>query len=248
MEEALQPLETDQQTGPPNYFVLGIAASVALHLACTALLLALPQGPATRQSVTYVDLRLPQQHAVAMTPPSQAPKPVPQPPQPHPAAETPPAETPTAPEPAPLSQQAKPLPEQPPAPATAQVAQEPSRTTLGMGLTRGYFKSLGDGETLREGVKGYYQELLQKVNEKWWLDQQIDKRQVAPLIINLVVARNGEIVDTQIMASSGNPRYDRVVQTALAAAGPLPPLPATFDGNFFEAPIRLVPPLNLMAW
>jgi protein TonB len=50
------------------------------------------------------------------------------------------------------------------------------------------------------------------------------------------------------MIGSGNRRYDSEVRKALAAAGPLPPLPANYEGDFFAAPVQLVPPLNLMGW
>ena len=119
---------------------------------------------------------------------------------------------------------------------------------MGLGLTKGYFKTLGEGETLRAGVKEYYLDMLQVINEKWWMDQQIDKRHLAPVIINITLARNGMIVDSRILQGSGNSRYDKAVLAALTAASPLPPLPASFDGDFFQAPIRLIPPLNLMAW
>ena len=123
-----------------------------------------------------------------------------------------------------------------------------SHTAIGLGLTKGYFRGLGDGGTLREGIKGYYLEMLQGINEKWWLDQQLDKRNLAPVVVNITVARNGEIIGSEIMKGSGNPRYDKAVLAALLAASPLPPLPPSYEGESFQAPIRLVPPLNLMAW
>ena len=129
-------------------------------------------------------------------------------------------------------------------PAAATPMEELSHTTLGLGLTKGYFKSLSDGDTLRVDIKEYYLELLQRINEKWWLDQ-FDQQRVNPIVISITVARNGDIVGSTVMISSGNPRYDRAVQRSLVAAGPLPPLPPDYEGNFFQAPIRLVPPLNL---
>ena len=242
MEEALQPLdEADHPIKPNTPFIMGIAASVILHLAFTALLLGLPGGGSpARQSITYVDL-------------GAAPAPVPMTP---PAREAIPErdllepETPSIPEAPPAPQDAA-LPEQPePLPrqtaAQQEVSEERSSTILGLGLTKGYFKSLGDGETLRDDIKGYYLEMLQGINEKWWLDQ--DQKQVNPIVVNITVARNGEIVGSDVVVSSGNPRYDRAVQRSLKAAGPLPPLPDSYHGDFFQAPIRLVPPLNLMAW
>ena len=243
MEEALQPLdEADQPIRPNKHLILGIAASVILHLICTVALLGLPGGGSpSRQSITYIDLGA----AAAqkpMTPPAKA---APQ------EKELLPPEMPTVPETPPAPQQARAeepnaAPEQPA--AQNRVEEERSHTTLGLGLTKGYFRSLGDGETLRLDIKEYYLEMLQGINEKWWLDQQLDQKRVDPIVINITVARNGDIVGSAVMISSGNPRYDKAVQKSLAEAGPLPPLPADYEGDFFQAPIRLVPPLNLMAW
>jgi periplasmic protein TonB len=243
MEEALQPLEADQRIRSNKYFALGIAASVILHLICTIALF-LPQGSPAPPSVTYIDLSMAQRPAPMTAPPKEA--------APEKVAQKPELplvpDTPLAPEPHPEAQQLKAVPDQPAVTQDTKVEEQRSRTTFGLGLTKGYFKSLGDGETLREGVKGYYLEMLQGINEKWWLDQQLDKRRIDSIVVNVTVARNGEIVGSKIMMSSGNPRYDRAVLSALTAASPLPPLPASYEGEFFQAPIRLVPPLHLMAW
>jgi len=246
MEDTLQPLEA-VQIKPNKYLILGIAVSVILHLVCAFLMLGLPSGsPAPSPLVTYIDLNAALRPApvtvppkavppVAMTPPEAAPKPQPPPP----------------PEIPPQAKQPEALSPQPAAAAAARetrVEEPRSHTTMGLGLTKGYFKSLGEGETLREGVKQYYLEMLQVINEKWWMDQQIDKRRLAPIVVTITIARNGAITDSMILRGSGNSRYDKAVLAAIAAASPLPPLPANFDRDTFQAPIRLVPPLNLMAW
>ena len=244
MEEALQPLETDQHTRYNKYLALGIAASVILHLICTFVLFSLPQGSQAPSSVTYVDLGSPQHAAPITAPPKEA-----APEQVAPKPEMPLAtEKPIAPELPLQDQESKALPDQPAATEVPKVEEQRSLTTLGLGLTKGYFKSLGGGETLREGIKGYYLEMLQGINEKWWLDQKLDKRKLNSVVVNLTVARNGDIVGSNVLVSSGNSAYDRAVVAALIAASPLPPLPQSYKGDFFQAPIRLVPPLNLMAW
>ena len=254
MEDALQPLEA-VQIKPNKYLVLGIAVSVLLHLACAFLLFGQPAGPpAPSPAVTYIDLNAPPHPAITVpTKITMPPKPV-QEPRPPQVSENPP-----------LAPQSEALPAKPAesaAPATAAASAEPvaaapqetrmeeqrSHTTMGLGLTKGYFKSLGEGETLREDVRGYYLEMLQGINEKWWMDQQLDKRRIDPVVVSITMARNGEIVGSEIIRGSGNPRYDKAVLAAVAAASPLPPLPASYEGDFFQAPIRLVPPLNLMAW
>ncbi|GAB7026079.1 energy transducer TonB [Geotalea toluenoxydans] len=121
------------------------------------------------------------------------------------------------------------------------------QVSVGLGATRGYFRSLGDGETLREDIQAYYFELLQNINEKWWLDKDIDRMGIKEVVMNIVIARDGTIVAKELVHSSGNTGYDKAVLKALAGAGSLPPLPETYNGDFFLAPIRLVAPLNLLA-
>jgi protein TonB len=244
MQEALPPLETDQQIRSHRNLALGIAASIVLHVICTIVLLGLPQGSQAPQSITYIDLKTLPSVAPMTAPPKEA-----TPEQPAPKPEMPLVpDTPVVPEAAAQAQQSKTVPEQPEAIEPPRAEEQLSHTTLGLGLTKGYFKALGGGETLRVGVKEYYLEMLQGINEKWWLDPKTDKNRIRPMVVNITVARNGEIVGTSIMSSSGNPRYDRAVVAALTAASPLPPLPATYKDPFFQAPIRLVPPLNLMSW
>jgi len=251
MEEALEPLEAeaDQHSKSAGKLALAIAVSVVLHLICSVILFSLPQGASSsRPSVTYVDLKS-----------VQLPTPVPAPPAAT-APEPEPAADPVAPEPEelavpvapappapPVAQQAEPPQDQPVAAETGPVEAELPLTTLGIGLTKGYFQGLGNGETLRVGIKEYYMEMLEGINQKWWVDPQLNKRRSAVVVV-ITVARNGEIVNSSILASSGDRSYDRAVLAALTAASPLPPLPDSFMGDFFEAPIRLVPPLNLLAW
>lgn len=242
MEDALRPLAAVQQLKASKYLVLGITGSIILHLVCAFVLLGQPaEAPAPSPSVTYIDLSAPKRPASMVAPPQETTPPKVQEPQPAPQ----PAPIPAS---APRAQQPEAVSAQPAAAQEIRVEEPRSHTVMGLGLTKGYFKSLGEGETLREGVKGYYLEMLQVINEKWWIDQQIDKRNLAPVIVNITVARNGEIIESYIMSGSGNPRYDRAVLASLAAASPLPPLPADYDRETFQAPIRLVPPLNLMAW
>lgn len=248
MEEALQTLANeDEQVKPINNLAVGIAASVVLHLICSVVLIVMPHGPESRQSVTYIDLNLPQAQAPSMTPPAKKPAPVVAP-KPEPPVLTEKQPVPDVPkEPAPV-EQPKAATEQPVATQPPKVEEKRSATTLGLGLTKGYFKSLAEGESLRPVVKSYFLDMLQGINEKWWVDQQFEGKNIAPLVVYIRVARNGEIVNSEVMISSGNPRYDRAVLAALKAASPLPPLPAEYQFEFFEAPLRLVPPLNLMAW
>jgi periplasmic protein TonB len=237
MDDTLQPPGAVPQLKPHKNLLIGIAASVALHLIFALVLLGLPSGPPQHtQSVTYLDLKA-----------LQAPAPMEAPSKTAPVPETLPEDQPPV-QPPPVQQAQPAANSAPQATQQTKVEEERTRTVMGLGLTKGYFKSIAEGETLRVGIREYYLDMLQVVNEKWWLDQQIDKRRVAPIVINITVARNGEILACNVMKTSGDRRYDKAVVAALIAASPLPPLPPSFTGDVFQAPIRLVPPLNLMAW
>ncbi|TGU70825.1 TonB family protein [Geomonas terrae] len=243
MEDALDPLEEEEYTLRPNkQFVLGLAASLFLHTVLAVVLVGLPSGGGgapPRPAVTYVDLKsIPAPAAPAVKPqPEPTPQPMKSDEEAEPLPETPPArELPQA-----AQQVASPVP-----PTPAQAAVEETKSSFGMGLTKGFFKALSDGDSLRPDIKEYYQNVLQGVNEKWWLEQKDDK--VKTIVVNLMIDRSGRILGSNIMISSGNIVYDRAVQKMLESAGPLPPVPESYTADVFMAPIRLVPPLNLMSW
>jgi periplasmic protein TonB len=245
IEEAL-PAPDAQQLKRTSYFGLAIAGSLLLHGICSIILIGLPGGPATSPSVTYLDLSMaqPQQAAPTAAPAKPEPQlaPLPEKPAVPEKVETP--------EPAPQAVQANAVPEQPAAapPQAKREDEQLPHSMLGLGLTRGFFKSLGEGESLRVGVKEYYLQMLQGINEKWWVNEELQKGKIRPVVLNVVIARSGEIVASNVLMSSGNIRYDNAVLAALKSASPLPPLPQSYQGDFFQAPIRLVPPLNLMSW
>ncbi len=118
--------------------------------------------------------------------------------------------------------------------------------SLGLSITSGYFSSIGEGETLRDDIRVYYFEMLRRINEKWWLNRESRQTGRKSAVFYLVIARNGAIVDRMLMESSGNPASDRAMMQALEAANPLPPLPDTYRGDFFQAPLRFNMPLNLL--
>ena len=119
--------------------------------------------------------------------------------------------------------------------------------SFGLGLTTGYFSSLAEGETLRKDIRDYYFSMLREINEKWWLNNEGHSGGLRGAIVQIVVARNGMIVDKTIIRSSGNPSFDRAIFQTLEKANPLPPLPDDYQLNYFSAPLRFIAPLNLFA-
>ncbi|HEY5974994.1 MAG TPA: TonB family protein [Geobacteraceae bacterium] len=120
------------------------------------------------------------------------------------------------------------------------------RTAIGFGMTSGYFGSFADGETLRDDIRNYYFDLLRKVNEAWWTEGVASPGWLRGATVNLVIDREGRLVTKVIIQSSGNREYDQALLAALDRAVPLPPLPVTYQGEQFMAPLRFVAPLNLM--
>lgn len=119
--------------------------------------------------------------------------------------------------------------------------------SFGLGLTSGYFSSLAKGETLRNDIKDYYFSMLREINEKWWLANEGDGDRARGAIVEIVIARNGMIVNKTLVRSSGSPAFDRKIFTTLEKANPLPPLPNDYQMNYFSAPIRFVAPMGLFA-
>ncbi len=118
--------------------------------------------------------------------------------------------------------------------------------SLGLSMTNGYFTSIGDGDTLRDDIREYYFEMLRRVNEKWWLNKDGHGKGGRSAVFYLIIARDGKIVDRMLVESSGSPACDKAMLQALEAASPLPPLPETYRGDFFQAPLRFNLPLNLL--
>ncbi len=119
--------------------------------------------------------------------------------------------------------------------------------SFGLGLTSGYFSSLAEGETLRKDIRDYYFSMLREINEKWWLNYDGHSGGLRGAIVQIVVARNGIIVDKTLVRSSGNRSFDRAIFQTLEKASPLPPLPQEYQLNYFSAPLRFVAPLNLFS-
>jgi protein TonB len=126
-------------------------------------------------------------------------------------------------------------------------SQKMQQNALSLGMNFGFFRSFADGESLRHEIREYYLTMLQKINESWWLIGGADPRGVrqnASIIVR--IARNGDIIERKVVNGSGNAEYDRTILRALDVATPFPPLPESYQGFYFDAPLRLVVPSGLM--
>jgi protein TonB len=110
-------------------------------------------------------------------------------------------------------------------------------------MTHGYFSGLADGRTLRDDIRGYYFEMVEKINREWWDKAGLLKE---PLrhdgVFELLIQRDGTIVSIRILQGTGSREADSVVTEIIRNASPLPSLPATYDLGLFRAPLRIKAP------
>lgn len=116
-------------------------------------------------------------------------------------------------------------------------------TPLGLGMTHGFFSGLADGRTLRDDIRGYYFEMVEKINNEWWDKAgQLKEPLRQDGIFELLIQRDGTIVSIRIMQGTGLVEADRLLTEIIGNASPLPPLPATYDLGLFRAPLRIKAP------
>uniref|UniRef100_A0A831UAC2 TonB C-terminal domain-containing protein n=1 Tax=Geobacter metallireducens TaxID=28232 RepID=A0A831UAC2_GEOME len=221
-----------------NLFARALTLSLALHLFLAAVAALFP-GRLARlapESIVMVDLADPgpPRTGEIVTPAASRP-----------AAPSPPKQMalPSAEEKALPASVPEPETEAPP-PVTPQT----NTASLSIGLARGFFRSLADGETLREDVREYYFELVERVNAQWWATaagsaMEPGRREA---LVTITVRKSGELLDVRLVKSSGSEEYDRLIVDAIQAASNLPPLPESYPGEFFQAPLRLMAPRGLL--
>lgn len=220
-----------------DIFVCMLVISVLLHVAMSSLLLLPGRLAGQARQPLYVDLATfpaekPAETAVL---PEQASAPVE------------PAAPPQEPLPEPLTA-AQNLQQQ--VESTLQKGAESPETlhqsAIGIGMTSGYFGSFAEGETLRDDVRLYYFALMRRINEVWWQNNAVNPALGSGAALNLVVSRDGKVIACEVLQSSGNREHDQALLASVKRADPLPPLPASYPRPTFNAPIRFVPPLQLM--
>ena len=216
----------------PGYFGKMVAFSLVMHVLFSLLLLLGHPGRSGSPTVQYIDLK--------MTEPAVSPSTEPK------LVSTPPGEV-TAPD-APDAIPQESAVDKPAAaePAAAQPDALPP-ASFGFGLVNGRFGGISDGRTLRDDMREYYLGMLDRFNESWWKAKSADTAGIRGAAFLVTISRAGEIIDAQLLESSGNRSYDRLMLQSLKTAGPMSPLPDSYEADFFSAPLRFVGPLNLMS-
>jgi protein TonB len=213
-----------------------LAFSLMLHLLAVVFIIA--AGNTIRNTSAISGILV---ENVALSPEISRPKP----------AETLLAPTPPETEPRPdVSPDEKPLTpaaEQPSSKGKASGEMKELMTTpLGLGMTYGYVSSLGEGNSLREDIRVYYLDVVERINREWWKRAETLKEPIRQDgIIELYLRPDGSIVSQRIGQGTGSREADQILQDVIKAVSPLPPLPASFDQNMFLAPLRIKAPSYL---
>jgi len=120
-------------------------------------------------------------------------------------------------------------------------------TPLGLGMANGYFSSLSEGRTLREDIREYYFEILEKINRRWW-QKAGTLTEVAQQdgIIEILIERDGRLLDMRTLRSTGSREVDRAVIDEINESAPFPPLPASYESGTFHAPLKISKPSHLL--
>jgi periplasmic protein TonB len=219
-----------------DMFACTIVISLLLHIVASALL-SLPgrfSGPAS--APLFVDLQ-----SMTSSPASEA----------EPAQDLPQADEPAAPDlqslPEPSSEAAR--LDRTIESSLRKAVQTPDavhESSIGLGMVSGHFASFAEGESLRDDIRVYYFSLMRRVNEVWWLSGAAKGNFTSAASVNIHISREGKVLGCELMDSSGSREQDQALLDSIKRAEPLPPLPQSFYGKVFKAPIRFVPPLRLM--
>lgn len=218
---------------------MGFALAISLMLHLLAVVFILAAGSTIRNAPVISGMLV---ENVALSPTISRPKPA----ETLPATSPPETEPPSDVTPGEKPLQAPPAPQPPLQGKASEEIRELMTTPLGLGMTYGYISSLAEGRSLREDIRGYYVELVDKINREWWKRADGLKEPIRrDGIIELYLQPDGFIISQRIYQGTGSREADQVLRDVIKAVSPLPPLPASFDQKVFLAPLRIKAPSNL---
>lgn len=119
-------------------------------------------------------------------------------------------------------------------------------SSLGMGMMHGYFSSIADGKSLREDIREYYFEVVEKINREWWKKAGDIKEQMRQDgFVEVRILRDGSLLSIRTLQKTGSRDADDLLEHVVHATAPFPPLPRTFDQDIFQIPLRVKAPTSL---
>lgn len=220
-----------------RWMAYALAISLMLHLLVIAFIIAAGSAAPNTQVINGILVE-----EIALSPTMRPVKVVESSPAPVPPEAEPPSDA---------SSDEKPLPESPAAETSPQEKgsgrmNELMTTPLGLGMSYGYVSSLAEGRSLRDDIRGYYFELVEKINREWWKRAEGLKEPVRQDgFIELYIQSDGSIISQRMYQGTGSREADLVIQDVIKAVSPFPPLPADFNQRVFLAPLRIKAPSNL---
>lgn len=117
-------------------------------------------------------------------------------------------------------------------------------SSLLFSISSGSFASFGDGISLRDDIRPYFLDMLERINTSWKMESNgTQLKRAAMLLVSL--EKDGIVKNVNILKSSGNNFHDRMLVSAISKTVFLP-LPSTYSAATFDAPVRFSPPLSLM--
>lgn len=225
----IDPTET-MPPGRKRLFAACLAISLIIHLAAALLVMVAGTASSPTTVAQYVELASPS----APAPPPEIHAPAPGGPPALPEAEPPPSVEEPPPE-----QSAETAREQ------SQVSPEILSTPLGLGMTYGFFKSIGEGRTLREDIRDYYFQILERINGTWWQKAGATEGIRQDGIVDIGIAPDGTLVEARVSMTTGSAAVDRMIVEAIRESAPFAPPPVGFGQFLFRAPLRIAAPSNL---
>jgi len=230
---------TPETANVPRKRWMGCALAISLMMHLLAVVLVVAAGSVIRSAPVISGIQV---ENVILSPAISRPKPAAAPLVPMPSETVPPSDV--SPGEKPVQAPAAVLPS--PKGKTSGEMKDLMTTPLGLGMTYGYVSSLGEGNSLREDIRGYYFEVVEKINHEWWKRADGLKEPIRrDGIIELYVRPDGSVISQRMYQGTGSQEADQVLHDVIKAVSPLPPLPASFDQDMFLAPLRIKAPSNL---
>lgn len=119
-------------------------------------------------------------------------------------------------------------------------------TPLGMGMMHGYFSSIAEGRTLREDIREYYFEIVEKINREWWKNAvNITDQMRQDGFVEVQILRDGSLASVRTLQKTGSRQADDLLASIIRASAPFPPLPRTFEQDAFQIPLRIKAPTTM---
>jgi protein TonB len=119
-------------------------------------------------------------------------------------------------------------------------------TPLGMGMMHGYFSSIAEGKSLREDIREYYFEIVEKINREWWKNAgNITDQMRQDGFVEVLILRDGSLASVRTLQKTGSRQADDLLASIIRASAPFPPLPRTFEQDTFQIPLRIKAPTTM---